>query len=67
MFLARLVLGFTVLAAATLTVIAISSGKDYVSVLVGVVMIIAAGVHYFWVRRNVRADLDKHQCEGSEQ
>lgn len=59
MFLARLVLGFTILAALTLGIIAFSTGRNYESLVVGVIMVAGAGVHYVWVRRAVRRDLQE--------
>lgn len=64
MFLARLVLGFTILAALTLGIIAFSTGRNYESIAVGLILVAGAGAHYAWVRRAVRRDLVKatQQC-----
>lgn len=57
MFLARLVLGFTILAAVTLSIVAISTGRDLVSIGVGALLVVAAGVYYAWTARSVKRDL----------
>lgn len=57
-FLARLVLGFTLVAAATLSVIAITAHQDYVCLVVSVLMVGAAVLYYFKTTRTVKRDFD---------
>lgn len=60
MFLARLVLGFSGLAAFTLGGIAIYTGRGYESIPIGLMMLIGALAHYFWVRRAVKRDMSRN-------
>lgn len=57
-FLARVVLGFTVVAAVTLTVIALTAHRDYPSIVVSIVMVAAAAFYYVRTTRAVKRDLD---------
>lgn len=57
-FLARVVLGFTVVAAATLIVIALTVHRDYLSIVVSIVMVAAAVFYYVRTTRAVKRDLD---------
>lgn len=57
-FLARLVLGFTLVAAATLSVIAITAHQDYVCLAVSALMVAAAVLYYAKTTRAVKRDLD---------
>ena len=57
-FLARVVLGFTVVAAATLIVIALTAHRDYPSIVVSIVMVAAAAFYYVRTTRAVKRDLD---------
>lgn len=65
MFLARLVLGFSGLAAFTLGGIALYTGRGYGAIPVGLILLIAALVHYFWVRRAVKRDLRRNSTGDS--
>lgn len=60
MFLARLVLGFSALAAVTLGGIAIYTGRGYESIPIGLILLIGALAHYFWVRRAVKHDMSRN-------
>lgn len=57
-FLARVVLGFTVVAAVTLTVIALTAHRDYPAIVVSIVMVAAAAFYYVRTTRAVKRDLD---------
>ena len=65
MFLARLVLGFSGLAAFTLGGIAIYTGRGYESIPIGLMMLIGALAHYLWVRRAVKRDMSRNSGGGS--
>lgn len=56
-FLARVVLGFTVVAAVTLIVIALTAHRDYLSLVVSIVMVAAAVFYYVRTTRAVKQDL----------
>lgn len=57
-FLARVVLGFTLVAAATLIAIALTAHRDYPSIVVSIVMVAAAVFYYVRTTRAVKRDLD---------
>lgn len=57
-FLARVVLGFTVVAAVTLIVIALTAHRDYPSIVVSLVMVAAAVLYYVRTARSVKQDLE---------
>lgn len=67
MFLARLVLGFTILAALTLGIVAVATGRDFASIGVGVLLVAAAAGYYTWTSRSVKRDLAANQRTGSEE
>lgn len=56
-FLARTVVGLTVLAALALTVVSLISGKNFAAIAVSVVMVAAAVFYYVWTIRQVKRDL----------
>ena len=59
-FLARVVLGFTLVAAATLIAIALTAHRDYPSIVVSIVMVAAAVFYYVRTTRAVKRDFDSH-------
>lgn len=57
MFLARIILAFTVLASLTLGIIAVATGRNYISIVVGVALLVAAVIHYVWIRHVLRREM----------
>lgn len=68
MFLGRLVVGFTILAALTFVVVAIVTGENYAAIPVGLLLFLAAGGYYRWMKKSLQRDLElnpdpDHDCD----